>query len=844
MTTEAHDRAIELAREADFALGDLRVRPAAREVEAAAGKTTLEPRVMQVLVALARHAGSVVSRDELIAQCWAGRVVGDDAIHRCVARLRRLADSHGGFVVETVPKVGYRLQPQEPHAHAAPAAASAPAARAATRLNLAFGAAAALAILAIAAWGWRAATVERAEQGRLVEAEQGRLVERITELVQNDQYGEAFRLALPLANDARLEQDAWLRKAWEDMVLPMKPLVAEDGATVYFKAYADMDGEWFKAGITPFAAAVPAPRGTLRLKVSKPGFRTAYFAVANPGPSVVNEPPDPRLERNAIGVPLPLVELGSVPDDMVIVPRTDVPVWVPGWTPQRQGGFRREIPSFLIARSEVTNQQFKEFVDAHAYENADYWEGRTFVENGKTLSWTDARAKFVDSTQRPGPAEWQLSTYPEGQGSYPVGGISWYEAVAYARFRGQMLPTVHHWARAAFAPVDPRFNVAPAVAASSRFSALGPLPADAEVGLGPWGTFQMAGNVREWLWNSAGATALAPGGAWSDYASENWGAFPLAPMDRSPTNGIRLMQTPADAALVAELSEPIRLIDGELRSISPVSDEAFAAMLLQFDQAHFEPVDVSISVIEQTPLWSAEEIVLTFAEAERTTLYIVSPRSHSKPLQPIVYAPPANCCVLKLPNRAALEQMQEAGFVVDGGRALIIPIWSGSYQRFAPLPAEPRLLADRQRESALAWQRDMRIVLDYVATRSDIDSERAGFLGASIGAFGQAIVLAIEPRIKVAALMSGGIPRFETPHPMADIVNYAPRIKIPVMMINGRMDHLLPYATAQQPLLELLGTDAASKALINYDGGHYQYRSNTVARHVTDWFDRYLGPAR
>ena len=336
MTTEAHDRAIELAREADFALGDLRVRPAAREVEAAAGKTTLEPRVMQVLVALARHAGSVVSRDELIAQCWAGRVVGDDAIHRCVARLRRLADSHGGFVVETVPKVGYRLQPQEPHAHAAPAAASAPAARAATRLNLAFGAAAALAILAIAAWGWRAATVERAEQGRLVEAEQGRLVERITELVQNDQYGEAFRLALPLASDARLEQDAALRKAWQDMVLPMKPLVAEDGATVYFKAYADMDGEWFKAGITPFAAAVPAPRGTLRLKVSKPGFRTAYFAVANPGPSVVNEPPDPRLERNAIGVPLPLVELGSVPDDMVIVPRTDVPVWVPGWTPQRQ----------------------------------------------------------------------------------------------------------------------------------------------------------------------------------------------------------------------------------------------------------------------------------------------------------------------------------------------------------------------------------------------------------------------------------------------------------------------------------------------------------------------------
>ncbi len=145
---------------------------------------------------------------------------------------------------------------------------------------------------------------------------------------------------------------------------------------------------------------------------------------------------------------------------------------------------------------------------------------------------------------------------------------------------------------------------------------------------------------------------------------------------------------------------------------------------------------------------------------------------------------------------------------------------------------------------ALASYRETRIVLDYLATRPDMDLERAGFLGASLGTFSQGIVLALEPRLKVAVFVSSGINRYEQPHPMADITNYAPRITVPVLMINGRTDPLAPYVEAQLPLLALLGADASNKAHLLYDGGHYQYRSNAVARDVTDWFDRYLGPAR
>jgi DNA-binding winged helix-turn-helix (wHTH) protein len=103
---------IRLAREPDFRLGGLTVRPSLCEVEAHGRRRRLEPKVMQVLVALARAGDRVVSRDALIDACWGGRIVGEDAINRCIGRLRRLAEAfEGAFSIETVIRVGYRLTP-------------------------------------------------------------------------------------------------------------------------------------------------------------------------------------------------------------------------------------------------------------------------------------------------------------------------------------------------------------------------------------------------------------------------------------------------------------------------------------------------------------------------------------------------------------------------------------------------------------------------------------------------------------------------------------------------------------------------------------------------------------
>lgn len=109
MTADSPLSPVDLAREADFPLGDLRVRPSVRQVERGGDSETLEPRIMQVLVALGRRRGEVVSRDDLITLCWEGRAVSDDALNRCISRLRKLGEASDAFELETIPRVGYRL---------------------------------------------------------------------------------------------------------------------------------------------------------------------------------------------------------------------------------------------------------------------------------------------------------------------------------------------------------------------------------------------------------------------------------------------------------------------------------------------------------------------------------------------------------------------------------------------------------------------------------------------------------------------------------------------------------------------------------------------------------------
>src|SRR5262249_37956545 len=125
MAADFSAQRVDLAKEADFPLGEILVRPSIRQIEVGGASESLEPRIMQVLVALARKRGEVVSRDELIEACGEGRVAGDGAPHRCTYKIRKLGEAHNAFRLETIPRVGYRLWTSDP-AGSPPAPAAPP----------------------------------------------------------------------------------------------------------------------------------------------------------------------------------------------------------------------------------------------------------------------------------------------------------------------------------------------------------------------------------------------------------------------------------------------------------------------------------------------------------------------------------------------------------------------------------------------------------------------------------------------------------------------------------------------------------------------------------------------
>jgi DNA-binding winged helix-turn-helix (wHTH) protein len=108
--TDHSERPVSIAAEPDFRAGGLSVQPRLRQVAWDGGRQTLEPRAMQVLVALGQSAPDVVSRDSLILRCWDGRIVGENAINRVISILRKLGRDSTAFEIETIPKVGYRLR--------------------------------------------------------------------------------------------------------------------------------------------------------------------------------------------------------------------------------------------------------------------------------------------------------------------------------------------------------------------------------------------------------------------------------------------------------------------------------------------------------------------------------------------------------------------------------------------------------------------------------------------------------------------------------------------------------------------------------------------------------------
>jgi dienelactone hydrolase len=588
-----------------------------------------------------------------------------------------------------------------------------------------------------------------------------------------------------------------------------------NGVTIMIRRAGDPESVWITLGTSPLSQ-VSVPRGYVEFRLEKDGYlpRVGMGAAS-------------RIERASQLAPEGSEIAARLLGGMELIPAGQTDIHLPGLDHLKQ----LALGPYLIGRYEVTNSEFKEFVDAGGYARPEYWE-HPFVWEGREFTFEDAIARFVDRTGRPGASTWEAGDYPDGEDELPVQGVSWYEAAAYARFRDQDLPTVYHWARAADTYQSSRI-----VPESNIGGRGGAVPVSDAGGMGPFGTVGMAGNVREWCANSGGSQRYTLGGGYSDEPYGFTDAFAQPPFDRSEINGIRLVEYLDDEGLdvaSAPLERPFRDILAE----TPVSDEIFSAYRATFDY-DATPMDAIVEAVDGSHEdWVRETVSFETAYGERMSVYLYLPRRASPPYQTIVYYPGSGAIAQRDFERYPFERRMD--FVMKSGRALAFPVYKGTFDRGTELSSDYADESTGWKDHVVAWVQDYRRTVDYLLTRGDIDGERLAYFGVSWGGYMGAIIPAVEPRLKASILYVGGLLQ-QRARPEVEPVNFLPRITLPTLMLNGRYDHFYPVETSQRPLFELLGTPTENKDWRIYEGGH-NVPTTVLISETLDWLDRYLGP--
>ena len=142
----------------------------------------------------------------------------------------------------------------------------------------------------------------------------------------------------------------------------------------------------------------------------------------------------------------------------------------------------------------------------------------------------------------------------------------------------------------------------------------------------------------------------------------------------------------------------------------------------------------------------------------------------------------------------------------------------------------------------IQWRKDLGRSLDYLQTLPDLDPEGFSYFGYSWGGRMGVIMLALELRFKAGVLYVAGLSLRPT-QPTVEPLNFAPRVRVPVLMLNGQNDHIYPLETQSRPLYELLGTDEDEKDHYIAPGGHF-VPQNDLIRESLRWLDTYVGPVR
>ncbi len=652
-------------------------------------------------------------------------------------------------------------------------------------------------------------------------------IERLIEANWRDS-SEPYKLAEQAENF--IPKDPKLAELFSKCSLNINIKTEPPGADIYMKEYDSPGSEWIYQGVSPIKN-IRLPVGIFRWKIEKQGYETVLAASSSW---------DGALDKKNPLIPCDLMRVldkkGSILSGMVRVQGAKTPFGMLG--------------DFYIDRYEVTNKQYKEFIDSGGYQNKEYWK-HEFIKDGRILTWEEAMAEFVDQTDRPGTATWQAGDFPEGQENYPVSGISWYEAAAYAEFVGKSLPTGQHWglARGEYTTLIryPQLGGYAIFAPFSNFEGEGPVPVGSLQGITSYGAYDMAGNVREWCWNETSAGRLMRGGAWNDNPYRFTELAGAPPFDRSFLNGFRCAfypdpdKIPESVFAMTTFGEAV-----DFYKEKPVSEAIYQVYKGQFFYDKTELNERLETRNESSEDWIYERITFDAAYGdERVIANLFLPKNSTPPYQTVIYFP--GVVSLFQSSSEDLENYYEfpvfLSFLVKNGRAVLYPVYKGTFERRddSLIPIHVGDNSHSYTNFLIQLVKDFKRSFDYLETRQDIDTKKIAYYGMSWGGILGAIIPAVEERLKTAIVLGGGLTGRGRPE--ANQINYVCHVKMPFLMLHGKYDTIFPFETSIKPMFDLLGTPDEHKELKLYETDHIPPRKEFI-KEILAWLDRYLGPVK
>jgi serine/threonine protein kinase/formylglycine-generating enzyme required for sulfatase activity/predicted esterase len=665
-------------------------------------------------------------------------------------------------------------------------------------------------------------------------------VPRINQLAQEQKYFDGYDLALKASR--YLPDDPTIARLMPVLSDNITVTTEPAGARVYLKRFSQDGAGKFPPreliGSTPITNLRVA-RGEYIVYIEKDGYapfeRTISSKLYHFATTML--PPDEPTVVNQR-----LIEVEKLPDRMAFVPGGAYRLVC--WQAPTTASI--ELADYFIDKYEVTNREYKEFINAGGYQKKAYWK-HPFSQDTRVLSWEEAMSEFRDRTGLAAPRSWSGQNFPEGKAEHPVTDITWYEAAAYAEFRAKQLPTIFQWEKAArnglftyysgyvmpWGPID----VTSTVDTRANFKSGGTTPVGSlEFGMSPFGAYDMAGNVAEWCANQTTEGFITAGASWDDlsYMFAYVGDFPG--FSNSGKLGFRCVLnqhvTGDQGAMRIDAAHQIPVY-------APTTEAAFRALLSHYRYDKL-PLDGQVIEVRDTDAWRREKITYIGANDERALAYLYLPKNVSKPYQVLQFVPAGDVYggYMTMPEAA---EMLLAPFI-RSGRAVFAVVFKHFKERDRPPDYQsPRSSSVKRREELVNDATDLRRGLDYLQTRDDIDSSRIAYFGFSQGASEGVIFTAVEERYRSVVLVAVGIGKpGDDWLPEVSASNFASHIRAPKLLLNGRYDEVNTLKMRVEPLYKLL---REPKKLVLYDGSHTPPIEITVPA-VNSFLDETLGKTK